>query len=346
MTVRRSLEQELACWAGAEADRSAVAKTVGGVARAAGRISELLEKGVLAGDLGAPTGHHGLIDAQKQLDVIANDWIIEALRPAPVAWIISEEVADPILLNAAAPLIVAIDPIDGSSNIETNSAIGTIFSVLPSPPSGPGQAGLLIPGRLQLAAGFIVYGPQTTLALTYGDGTQLYTLNRDTSHFVLTDPHADIPPIASEFAVNVSNYRHWDAPAKVWLDDCLSGADGPRGRNFNMRWTASPVAELYRILRRGGVFLYPADQRRGYLNGRLRLIYEANPIALVIEQAGGAATTGRERILDLMPKSLHQHVPIFAGARDEVEHIGRLHAEPFGAGDRSPLFNRRGLFRS
>lgn len=346
MTRKRSLEQQLDRFAGAESGRRAVAETVAALGKAIARIARRLQRGALDGDLAAPTGRKGEIDAQKQLDIVAHDWIVEALRAAPVATVISEEVAEPVSLDARGRLVVAIDPIDGSSNIESNAAIGTIFSILPAPGRGEGPGALLMPGHAQLAAGFAVYGPQTTLALTLGEGTALYTLDRDGGDFVMTEPRAAIPPVSSEFAVNVSNYRYWDEPARVWLDDCLSGADGPRGRNFNMRWTASPVVEIFRILKRGGVFLYPADTRPAYQHGRLRLIYEANPFALIVEQAGGAAITGHDRILDLIPSALHQHVPVVAGARDEVEHIRRLYAETICASERSPLFSRRGLFRS
>lgn len=324
-----------------------VAATVTAVARAVARISALVAQGGLAGNLAKAVGREGSADEQKELDVIASDWLAEALREAPVALFISEEAEQPIVLTPGAPVIVAADPIDGSSNIEANAAIGSLFSVLPALTTSSGALDVLQPGRNQLAAGIVVYGPATTLALTLGEGTQLYTLNRATGRFVLTEPEARIPATAKEFAVNVSNYRHWDEATRTWLDDCVLGTEGPRGRDYNMRWTASPVAEFQRILVRGGVFLYPGDARRSYRQGRLRLVYEANPIAFVVEQAGGQATTGTaQRILDLMPAELHEHTPLVAGAREEVDYIARLHADPHAAADRSPLFNRRGLFRT
>ena len=346
MTPRSSLDDELARWAGADPAARAVADAVRAMARATVRIAALAARGNLACNLSGGTGRGGATDEQKQFDVIASDCIAEELGRAPVAIFVSEEVAEPVLLDAGAPLIVAADPIDGSSNIEANSAIGTIFSVLPATRAADGSFVVLQPGRNQLAAGIVVYGPATTLALTVGAGTQLYTLDPADHCFRLVEPAARIDPIAREIAINVSNYRHWDDAMRVWLDDCLRGASGPRGRDYNMRWTASPVAELQRILVRGGVFLYPGDARAGYHRGRLRLLYEASPIAFVVEQAGGTATDGTRRLLDLVPTELHEHVPVVAGASEEVEHVARLAADPHAWVERSPLFTRRGLFRT
>ena len=190
----------------------------------------------------------------------------------------------------------------------------------------------------------MIYGPQTALALTLGAGTDIFTLDPACGRFVRTAVHVRVPPHAREFAINASNYRHWDMPVRTWFDDCLAGAEGPRGENFNMRWIASMVAEAHRILVRGGVYLYPGDARHGYRNGRLRLLYEANPIAFLIEQAGGCASTGRERILDRMPRLLHERVPVVFGAREEVERIERYHLGQAPKGETSPLFACRGLF--
>lgn len=347
MTIRQSLEQELGAWVAGDPDRRDLAATVLALAKACARLSSLLAQGELAGGMSKPTGRKGPTDEQKVLDVIASDWIVEALKAAPAAALLTEEVGDPVIMNPDAPLLVAVDPIDGSSNIEANASIGTIFSILPrTPDKGVSAHSFLQPGRNQLAAGFVVYGPQTTLAFSYGAGTRLYTLNRETGHFIMTDARPAIPPRAKEFAINVSNYRHWDEPMKVWIDECLEGTSGVREQDYNMRWTASPVAEFYRILVRGGVFLYPGDARRGYTHGRLRLIYEANPFAFVVEDAGGAATDGKVRILDLVPESPHQHVPFVAGARDEVAHVAYLNDSPLAGGTRSPLFTRRGLIRA
>jgi fructose-1,6-bisphosphatase I len=197
-----------------------------------------------------------------------------------------------------------------------------------------------------LAAGFAVYGPSTTLAITYGEGTQIYTLDPATRQFLQTREDCIIPIVTQEYAINSSNYRHWDDATRTYADDILRGREGPRSKDFNMRWTATPAAEFQRILTRGGIFLYPGDLRPGYELGRLRLVYEANPLAWVVEQAGGAANTGRQRILDIVPHALHQHTPLIAGSRSEVEYLVRLLAEPHAAAERSPLFGRRGLFRS
>jgi fructose-1,6-bisphosphatase I len=251
----------------------------------------------------------------------------------------------PLLLDAKAPLLVAIDPLDGSSNADANASIGTIFTVLPALEHNDEPSAFLQQGVNQLAGGFFVYGPQMVLVVSVGAGTQIFTLDRKTQKFVLTHPKVEIPPRTSEYAINDSNSRHWDDPIRTYVDDCTRGKDGPRGRDFNMRWTGTPVADIFRILSRGGIYLYPGDKRREFRSGRLRLIYEANPIAWVVEQAGGAATTGSERVLEIIPTSLHQRVPLIAGSRLEVEHAARLHDGLQIRGERSPLFSRRGLLR-
>jgi fructose-1,6-bisphosphatase I len=268
------------------------------------------------------------------------------LKDAPVATLGSEELEWPLPINPGAPLAVAVDPIDGSSNIDANTSIGTIFTVLPARCNGVDGSSFLQPGSTQLAAGFAVYGPFTSLILTVGAGTQIYTLKRSTNEFILTTAEASIPAATREYSINGSNYRHWDETIRTYVDDCLRGRDGPRGKNFNMRWTASPVCDIYRILVRGGIFLYPSDLRDNYTMGRLRLVYEANPLSWIIEQAGGAASNGLERILGLTPTSLHQRTPFIAGSRSEVEYVVRLSHDPHGLGERSPLFGRRGLFRT
>jgi fructose-1,6-bisphosphatase I len=264
------------------------------------------------------------------------------LREAPVAAIASEELDDWVLLDADKPLAVAFDPLDGSSNIDANMSIGTIFSILPATEAKSpfGQA-----GSAQIAAGFVVYGPQTTLALTMGEGVDIFTLDRRDDTWRLTSARVRIPDGATEYAINASNYRHWEEPVRIYIDDCLNGAEGPRAKNFNMRWIGSLVAEAYRILNRGGVFLYPGDLRKGYGEGRLRLLYEAHPIAFIITQAGGLASTGRARILELAARSIHQRTPLIFGAWEKVRHIEGLHAAPDGRAEPSPLFSRRGLFR-
>jgi fructose-1,6-bisphosphatase I len=342
-----SLQSYLATWAGDDAERVSVATTVRSIAGTAVTVSDLIARGPLAGALGAVVGGNAGGDAQKELDVRANDLFIEALRDGPVAVFGSEENEAALVLNDDAPLAVAIDPLDGSSNIDTNVSIGTIFSILPlaTATNGSAESALLQPGANQLAAGFAIYGPQTALVLTLGHGTQIFTLDRTASTFVRTRADVQIPFGKREYAINASNYRHWDEPVRAYIDDCISGAEGPRGENFNMRWIASLIAEVFRILARGGIFLYPRDHRPGYEKGRLRLVYEANPIALLVEQAGGAATDGERRILDIPPQELHQRVPLVFGSRDKVERVARYHTDPHAIGERSPLFGRRGLFR-
>jgi fructose-1,6-bisphosphatase I len=335
----------LDAWAGGDSHRGDVAGTVMRLSEACRQISCLVGRGALAGALGLETGKQSGIEPQKDVDVRANDLIVAAMKDAPVASLGSEELEWALPINTGAPLAVAIDPIDGSSNIDANVSVGTIFTVLPALANGADASSFLQPGTCQLAAGFAVYGPFTSLVLTLGHGTHIFTLDRGTARFMLTHESVSIPLATREYSINASNYRHWDEPVRTYIDDCVRGRDGPRGKDFNMRWTASPVADVYRILTRGGIFLYPTDSRDGYGTGRLRLIYEANPLAWLIEQAGGAASTGYGRVLDLIPNSLHQRVSFLSGSRNEVEYVVRLHHEPHGAGERSPLFGRRGLFR-
>lgn len=344
-TKTRDLEDVLAAGTGRKRLRKELAAVVLAFADAGRSIGDLVGQGALAGNLGAVCGRHGETDEQKEIDLLANTCILDALRSAPVAAFASEELAGPVDLDPAAPLIVAVDPLDGSSNIETNAAVGTIFSVLPVRKNGQGTDQFLQPGSAQLAAGFFVYGPQTALVLTLGAGTQIYTLDRESGRFILTEPSVAVPAKTTEFAINASNYRHWDEIICTYVDDCLRGREGPRAKDFNMRWTGALVAEVYRILVRGGIYLYPGDLREGYRAGRIRLVYEANPIAFLLEQAGGAASTGREPILDIVPDALHQRAPLIVGSRAEVEYVARLHRELHGHGERSPLFARRGLFR-
>ena len=341
-----TLDDQLARWARDDTTRLATARTIAELARACMEISALVAQGALAGELGAPTGKTSGVDPQKKLDLVANDLIIAALQRAPVAALTSEELVEPQLIEPGAPLLVAVDPIDGSSNINANLSIGTIFSILPAISGDGDPREFLQPGTRQRAAGFAVYGPSTTLALTMGEGTQLYTLDHASGRFMLTHPDAVVPVATQEYAINASNHRFWDDPVRTYVDDLLRGRDGPRNKNFNMRWTATPAADVYRILTRGGIFLYPGDLRDGYAQGRLRLLYEASPLAFVVEQAGGAAFNGHDRILELVPSSIHQHTPVVAGSRAEVEYVVRLHRDPNGLAERSPLFGRRGLFRT
>jgi fructose-1,6-bisphosphatase I len=339
------LDEHLQAWAGTDALRRAAASTIKTLSSACREIAAMVAAGPLARDLVARHREPAGGDFQTELDLRANDLLIKALAQVDVAAVASEEMDAPLPLCAGAPINVALKPLDGSSNIETNVSIGTIFSLLPAPhgSSSTEPAVFLRPGREQVAAGYVIYGPQTVLAVTLGAGTDLFTLDPACGKFVRTQADVRVPP-QREFAINASNYRHWDQPVQTWFNDCLAGADGPRGENFNMRWIASMVAEAHRILVRGGVYIYPGDARQGYRNGRLRLIYEANPIAFLMEQAGGRGSTGRERILDRVPRLLHDRVPFVFGASDEVKWIERYHLGNAPKGETSPLFGQRGLF--
>ncbi|HZU51049.1 MAG TPA: class 1 fructose-bisphosphatase [Sphingomicrobium sp.] len=347
MHAHRSLQDHLEAWAGSDDLRLAVTKTVTALGEACREIATIIAVGPLTGKLGALRANGSGGDFQTELDVRTNELLVKALSRAPVAAIASEEMDAPLPIWPGAPIMVALDPLDGSSNIDTNVSVGTIFSLLHSLPgsSDTQPAAFLRAGREQVAAGYFLYGPQTALALTLGEGTDLFTLDRHSGTFRLTAAAVRIPPLAREFAINASNYRHWDGPIRQWFNECLAGAEGARGEDFNMRWIASMVAEAHRILMRGGVYLYPGDARQGYRNGRLRLLYEANPIGFLIEQAGGAASTGRERVLDRVPCLLHERVPFVFGGKEEVSRVEHYHLRPEALADRSPLFGERGLFR-
>jgi fructose-1,6-bisphosphatase I len=326
---------------------AAALELLGLLAKAGKQVADVVALGQLAGSMCAATGAVNFDgDAQKRLDVLANEVVTQGMRHAPVAAILSEEMAHPLALDARAPLAVAIDPLDGSSNIDANVSIGTIFAIFPAVENthDPAQH-FLRPGREQVAAGFLIYGPQTSLVLTIGDGVQVFTLDRRSGEFRLAIPRLVVPHDSTEYAVNAANYRHWDDSIRAYVDDCVRGADGPFSQDHNMRWIASLVADAYRILVRGGVFLYPGDQRRGYHRGRRRLIYEANPIALLIEQAGGCATDTVQRILDVKPRELHARTPIVFGSRAAVERISQYHTDPQFSAERAPLFFQRGLMR-
>lgn len=351
MSKHPGLKEYLANWSGDSDDQMAVSRTIQAIAAACIDISGLVARGPLAGELGAERGDNTDGDTQKALDLIANDLIIEALHDAPVSCLVSEELEDPCVINAGAPLFVATDPLDGSSNIDTNVSVGTIFSILPSGINEDGTnmedaCRLLQPGTAQLAAGYVVYGPQTALVMTLGDGTMIFTLDPLTGEFRLTSSGIEISLTTSEFAINSSNSRQWDGHIKAYVDDCLEGEDGPHGTNYNMRWIASLVAECHRILSRGGIFLYPGDIRKGYGAGRLRLVYECNPIAMLIEQAAGGATTGIQRILDIQPTSIHERVPMIFGSKHEVELVEQYYAGLNPYHERPQLFKNRTLLRN
>lgn len=324
--------------------QQAVAETIRALADAACSLSSLISQSS-SGTLGAASGAKNPDgDVQRFLDVSADQMFLDAAMKAGIKHYCSEELDSAVDLNGSGTIALAIDPLDGSSNIATNGAIGSIFSLLPCSERGP-EASFLQRGAEQLAAGFVIYGPQLAMVLSLGSGTRIFVRSPRLGAFVET-ASPTIPERTQEFAINASNYRHWDDAVRLYIDDCLKGASGPREKDFNMRWNGCLVAEAYRILIKGGAFLYPGDQRRGYANGRLRLVYEANPIALLVEQAGGSATDGVSRILDLEPQSLHQRIPLVFGSRREVTRIARYHTEPSGIAERSPLFGSRGLFRS
>lgn len=302
------------------------------VARACKRISQAVNKGALGEVLGTAGSENVQGEIQKKLDIIANEVLIEANEwGGHLAAMASEEMDSIYLVPNRYPqgeYLLMFDPLDGSSNIDVNVSIGTIFSVLKKPEGDHGveESDFLQPGNKQVAAGYCVYGPQTTLVLTVGDGVAMFTLDREQGSFVLTEEHVTIPADTQEFAINMSNMRHWDTPVKRYIDECLEGKEGPRGKDFNMRWIASMVADVHRILTRGGVFLYPWDKREPEKAGKLRLMYEANPMSWLIEQAGGAATNGKQRILDIQPTKLHERVSVILGSKNEVERVTAYHA--------------------
>jgi fructose-1,6-bisphosphatase I len=305
------------------------------VARACKRISLAVTKGALGEVLGSAESENVQGEVQKKLDIIANEVLIEANEwGGHLAAMASEEMDDIYVVPHRFPkgeYLLLFDPLDGSSNIDVNVSIGTIFSVLRKQNDDPqavdpvSAADFLQAGNQQVAAGYCVYGPQTTLVLTVGDGVAMFTLDREQGSFVLTAEGLKIPEDTKEFAINMSNLRHWDAPVKRYIDECLQGKEGPRGKDFNMRWVASMVADVHRIMTRGGVFMYPWDKREPNKPGKLRLMYEANPMAWLIEQAGGCATDGRQRILDIQPTLLHQRVSVVLGSRNEVDRVTRYH---------------------
>jgi fructose-1,6-bisphosphatase I len=297
-----------------------------------------VNKGALGSELGDVMGSAGIEnvqgEVQKKLDIIANDVLIEANEwGGHLAAMASEEMDSIHVVPNRYPqgeYLLMFDPLDGSSNIEVNVSIGTIFSVLKKVSSNAAvtEQDFLQPGTQQVAAGYCVYGPQTTLVLTVGDGVAMFTLDREQGSFVLTQENVKIPEDTKEFAINMSNMRHWDAPVKRYIDECLAGKEGPRGKDFNMRWIASMVADVHRILTRGGIFMYPWDKRESEKPGKLRLMYEANPMSWLIEQAGGAATNGKQRILELEPTQLHQRVSVILGSKNEVERVTKYHVTP------------------
>jgi fructose-1,6-bisphosphatase I len=303
------------------------------VARACKTISHAVGKGALGEVLGTADTENVQGEVQKKLDIISNEILLEANEwGGHLAAMASEEMESIHPIPNRYPMgeyMLLFDPLDGSSNIDVNVSIGTIFSVLKAPEgmAAPTEADFMQPGSEQVAAGYAVYGPQTMLVLTTGNGVNCFTLDREMGSWVLTQRNMQIPTTTKEFAINMSNSRHWYPPVTRYVDEMLAGSTGPRGKDFNMRWVASMVADVHRILSRGGVFMYPADTRDTSMPGKLRLMYEANPMAMIVEQAGGAATDGKQRILDIVPHKLHQRVPVFLGSKAEVDVVTGYHAE-------------------
>jgi fructose-1,6-bisphosphatase I len=302
------------------------------------KIACAVNRGGLIGILGSAESENVQGETQKKLDIISNDVMINALDwTGHLAGMASEEMEHPLPIPDVYPkgkYLILFDPLDGSSNIDVNLSVGTIFSILRCPDGvgNPSIDDFLQPGTRQVCAGYALYGPSTMLVLTTGHGVNGFTLDRSVGEFILSHPNMTVPVETREFAINMSNQRYWDAPIARYVEECLQGDTGPRGKNFNMRWVASMVAEVHRILTRGGIFMYPADSRAGAASGKLRLMYEANPMSFIIEQAGGASSTGLQRILEIRPEGLHQRVPVILGSRAEVERVVSYH---HGGGDGS-----------
>jgi fructose-1,6-bisphosphatase I len=307
------------------------------VSRACHAISVAIGKGGLGGVLGEAGSDNVQGEAQKKLDVLSNDILLDANEwGGHLAAMASEEMDLPHLVPHRYPqgeYLLTFDPLDGSSNIDVNVSIGTIFSVLKCPEGADlstpeaAEAAFLQPGTAQVAAGYAVYGPTTVLVLTVGDGVVVFTLDREQGQFILTQENVQIPADTKEFAINMANQRFWEAPVQRYVSEMQAGKDGPLGKDYNMRWVGSMVADVHRIMTRGGIFMYPIDSKLRSQGGKLRLMYEANPMALLIEQAGGLATTGRQRILDIEPEKLHQRVPVILGSKNDVDRLIVYHTD-------------------
>jgi len=324
MTTLKTLADHLAAEQTAD---DAVKDVVAVIAAACVQISKVVASGAISGSLGAAGQINVQDEEQKKLDIITNDILRDALKACPaVAGLASEELEEIETTGRVGGFLITFDPLDGSSNIDVNVSVGTIFSILPAPTGHvPAEADFLLPGRRQVAAGYVVYGPQTMLVLTLSKGVFGFTMNADGA-WLLTHETVAIGADTTEFAINMSNQRHWAEPVRRYIDGCLAGKTGPRGKNFNMRWVASMVADVHRILMRGGIFLYPWDAREPDKPGKLRLLYEANPMSLIVERAGGKATDGKTAILDLQPTKLHQRVPVVLGSANEVDQVVALSA--------------------
>ena len=318
-----------------------LARTVERLAGVMIDIAKRIARGGIDENLADARGTNLGGDGQKALDVIADEAFMAALKQSDVQYYAFEEKDDAVELNPKGNLALAIDPLDGSSNIDTNVSIGTIFAVFDAAETA--DASFMRPGRDIRAAGYSIFGPQCCLVVSFGTGVLKYVLDPEAGQFVLVDTIASIPGESTEYAINASNYRHWPSPIRAYIDDCVAGSAGPIGHDFNMRWIASLVAETHRILTRGGIFMYPGDTRKGYGKGRLRLIYECAPIGFIIEQAGGAATDGTDPILDRVPDQLHARVPFVFGSANKVGRVATYFDLP--GQESSALFRERGLFR-
>ncbi|WP_457647979.1 class 1 fructose-bisphosphatase [Profundibacter sp.] len=314
---------------------------INGLCTVGADLAKTIARGPLGQTLGGAVGENSDGDQQKALDVMADEAFAEALKSLGVRWYASEEQEEVVELAPNGRYALAIDPLDGSSNIDVNVSIGTIFSIFEAK-EGANES-FLRPANEQIAAGYIIFGPQTGLMVTFGNGTLFYVLSPDSGKYELANDHVVIPKQSTEYAINASNYRHWSKPVRAYIDDCIAGADGIHGKNFNMRWVASLVAETHRILTRGGIFLYPTDSREGYGAGRLRMVYECAPMAFLVEQADGHATNEHDRILDQTATELHARTPFVFGTPVKVDRLASYHDLP--EKEVSALFGQRGLFR-
>jgi fructose-1,6-bisphosphatase I len=300
-----------------------------GVVNTCSTLSHEVAQGALIGLLGSAGSGNVQGEVQQKLDIIANDQLIDGVKGCKaLAGLASEEMELPVPVQGTGDYLLLFDPLDGSSNIDVNVSIGTIFSILKKQdPNTPLQTSdFLLSGRHQVAAAYVVYGPQTTMALTLGDGVVMFTLNKKTGEFLLIKDVVTISPSTKEFAINMSNMRHWADPVRRYVEECLAGTTGPRDKDFNMRWIASMVADVHRVLSRGGVFMYPWDKRDPNKAGKLRLMYEANPMSFLVEQAGGVSINGTQTIMDLQPTSLHERVSVMLGSKEEIDRLKQYHS--------------------
>jgi len=301
------------------------------ISSACKKIAHLVNRSGIIGLGGAAESENVQGEVQKKLDIITNDVMVDHLNwTGHLAAMASEEIEEIIQIPDGLPkgeYLITFDPLDGSSNIDVNISVGTIFSILrcPSGVTQPTVEDFMQAGTEQVCAGFCVYGPTTMMIMTTGNGVNGFTLDRDVGEFILTHPKMTIPEDTAEFAINMSNQRFWEPPVQRYIDECMKGVDGGRDKNFNMRWVASMVAEVYRVLTRGGIFMYPLDNKPSTQGGKLRLMYEASPMSFIVEQAGGLSSTGRERIMEVIPEGVHQRVPVILGSKNEVERVVSYH---------------------